>query len=215
MFTGIIEEIGTITSIRKKGDGIVLSVKAPKSSKELKIDSSIAISGVCETVVAKKGNVVDVVAVEETLKKTTLGNLKKNSKVNLELPIRFNARLGGHLVLGHVDSFGSVTAIEQRSTSWMFSIKIPKQFLKYVVPVGSIAVDGVSLTIAELEKDIVRISIIPHTMEHTIFGSYQPGTEVNLEFDIVGKYIERFTMLQDSQSRPELFTERNLREMGF
>jgi len=215
MFTGIIEEIGTITSIGKKGDGIILSVKAPKSSKELKIDSSIAISGVCETVVAKKGNVVDVVAVEETLKKTTLGSLTKGSKVNLELPIRFNERLGGHLVLGHVDSFGSVTAIEERSTSWMFSIKIPKQFLKYVVPIGSIAVDGVSLTIAELENDIVRISIIPHTMEHTIFGSYQTGTEVNLEFDIVGKYIERFTMLQDSQSRPDMFTERNLREMGF
>ncbi len=111
--------------------------------------------------------------------------------------------------------FAGRTAIEQRSTSWMFSIKIPKQFLKYVVPIGSIAVDGVSLTIAELENDIVRISIIPHTMEHTIFGSYQPGTEVNLEFDIVGKYIERFTMLQDSQPRPDMFTERNLREMGF
>ncbi|HMD13404.1 MAG TPA: riboflavin synthase, partial [Bacteroidota bacterium] len=178
-------------------------------------DSSIAIRGVCETVVAKKGTVVDVVAVEETLKKTTLGNLTKGSKVNLELPIRFNERLGGHLVLGHVDSFGSVIGIEQRSTSWMFSVKIPKPFLKYVVPIGSIAVDGVSLTIAELKNDIVRISIIPHTMEHTIFGSYQSGTEVNLEFDIVGKYIERFTMLQDSQSRPDMFTERNLREMGF
>src|ERR1700690_3617073 len=95
MFTGIVEEIGTITSIKKKGDGIILSVKAPKSSKELKIDSSIAINGVCETVIAKKGNVVDVVAVEETLKKTTLGSLKKGSTVNLELPLRFNERLGG------------------------------------------------------------------------------------------------------------------------
>ena len=215
MFTGIIEEIGSITSVKKMGDGILLSVKAPKLSKELKVDGSIAINGVCETVIAKKGNIVNVVAVEETLKKTTLGILKKGSNVNLELPIRFNERLGGHLVLGHVDAVGHVAAIEERTTSWMFSVKTPKQFLRYVVPIGSIAIDGVSLTIAELENDIVRISIIPHTMENTIFGLYHSGSEVNLEFDVVGKYIERFTTHQEGQNRRNVFTERTLREMGF
>ncbi|MDI6766686.1 MAG: riboflavin synthase [Bacteroidota bacterium] len=216
MFTGIIEEIGTIASLKKIGDGIRIEVAAPKSLKELKINDSVAINGVCQTVVLKTKDSFVVEAVEETLKKTTLGSLNQKTKVNIELPTRLNARLGGHLVLGHVDTVGEIVKVNKKKNSWLCQIRFPKEFRKYTVPIGSIAIDGVSLTIVELIDNNIIVSIIPHTMANTIFPSYKVGTKVNLEFDIIGKYIERFVSEPTSNyyQKPPL-SEKDLRDGGF
>jgi riboflavin synthase len=215
MFTGIIEEIGLVEQIVSLGDGRRIHICAPRSSQELQINDSVAINGVCLTVVKKQSEVIETVAVEETLKKTTLGGLSVGGSVNLELPMRLNERLGGHLVLGHVDSIGTVSNIERRETSWMFTVQIPHQYSRYVVQVGSIAIDGVSLTVAEIEGDLVRVSIIPHTMENTIFQHYAIHDTVNLEFDIVGKYIERLTIGEKIIVGKPFPTEQELRELGY
>jgi riboflavin synthase len=209
MFTGIIQEIGKVTNLHQRGGGISFAVAAPRSSKELKVNDSVAINGVCQTVVAKEGTSFSVVAVEETLAKTTLRELRAQASVNIELPLQLGDRLGGHLVSGHVDTVGVIESIERRETSWFFGISIPSQFRRYVIPVGSIAVDGVSLTIASVEGSMVGVSIIPHTMENTIFTSYSPKSKVNLEFDMIGKYIEQMVITSnpagsDSISRDQL-----------
>ena len=191
MFTGLIEEPGAIKSIKHKGGSVVFTVEGKKTVKSLRIDQSIAVEGVCLTVIKKSTKTFDVQAVEETLKKTTLGKLLPGSLVNLERPLLLSDRLGGHFVLGHVDGLGKVTGLEFRESSWIFRIQVPKKFAHHLVPVGSIAVNGVSLTMAEVKSNIFAVSIIPHTMEVTTFKLLQPGTSVNIEFDILGKYVER------------------------
>jgi len=212
MFTGIVKEIGTINSVQKKGGGLLIRVSAPKCSLDLDIDDSVAMNGVCQTVIAQNGKTFEVEAVEETLKKTTFGSLKNGDKVNLELPMKLNDHLGGHLVLGHVDTIGKIESIKKQDSSWWITIQIPKQFTHYVIPVGSIAIDGVSLTIAEVGKSTISVSIIPHTFESTIFKAYRKGTDVNLEFDIIGKYIER--LLARSYGKDKL-TEKEMQELGY
>jgi len=192
MFTGLVEEAGTIKGMKERQGSIVFSVGARKTSKGLGKDNSIAVNGVCLTVIKRRGQIFDVQAVEETLRKTSLGFLKVGSRVNLERPLRASDRLGGHFVLGHVDGTGKVVEIEDRKSSWMFWFGYPKKFRKYLIPVGSIAVDGVSLTIASLREREFGVSIIPYTMDHTIFGQYKIGTTVNLEFDVLAKYSESF-----------------------
>ncbi|TAK55828.1 MAG: riboflavin synthase [Bacteroidetes bacterium] len=216
MFTGIIEEIGTIVGMKQLGGGVRFRVSAPMYSPELKVNDSVSINGACHTVVWRTEREFEVDSVEETLKKTNLGRLQTGSKVNLELPMRLNERLGGHLVLGHVDSTGNITAIEKRENSIMYSIEVSKEFARYLIPVGSIAVDGVSLTIAEVKEHIARVSIIPHTSENTIFNRYEVGSVVNIEFDLIGKYIERMihSSGKDSQAASRL-TESVLREHGY
>jgi len=216
MFTGLVEEVGTVSGVKRKGGGIVLTVSASTCARALRVNDSVAINGVCQTVVGKKRGTFDVVAVEETLKKTTFGSLRKGAKVNLELPMRLNERLGGHIVLGHVDDVGTVVGIERRETSWMYSIQLPGGCARYVVPVGSIAIDGVSLTVAELEGDVVRVSIIPHTLLHTTFRWYAVSRRVNIEVDVIGKYVERL-LKTDSAGRGggSALSERTLRDSGF
>jgi riboflavin synthase len=212
MFTGIIKEIGTIASVRKKGVGLILTVNAPECAIELNIDDSVAVNGVCQTVISKTKKLFEIEAVEETLKKTTFVTLKAGSTVNLELPMKLNDHLGGHLVLGHVDTVGSIQSIKNRGDSWWISVQIPKQYSRYVIPVGSIAIDGVSLTIAEVSETTISVSIIPHTMRNTIFATYKKGSRVNLEFDMIGKYIER--LLQRSSEDKKLTAE-DMRKLGY
>lgn len=214
MFTGIIEELGIVEKKESTGGGFRFRIRAPQSARELRIHDSVSINGACHTVVQRDGQSFEVESVEETLKKTSLRLLDAGSAVNLELPLRLNERLGGHLVLGHVDATGSVQSIEPRGSSWIFRILIPQEFQRYVIPVGSIAIDGVSLTIAGIQGPVIMVSIIPHTMDNTIFRSFRPGTVVNLEFDMVGKYIER--MLAGTPSGGKIvLKEGNLREMGY
>jgi riboflavin synthase len=216
MFTGIIEEIGIIENVKPSGSGVRLAVRAPKSASELKIHDSVDINGACHTVVWRDDNSFEVESVEETLKKTGIGNLKPGDQVNLELPMRLNERLGGHLVLGHVDTTGKILRIEKREGSWFIFITIPSEFEQYVVPVGSISIDGVSLTIATLEGNTLAVSIIPYTMDNTIFKFYKNGSAVNIEFDIVGKYVERMTKQDGINTQPRsTLNEGSLREMGY
>jgi riboflavin synthase len=193
MFTGIIQEIGVVAGVVRRAGGIVLSVRAPGSAKELKVDDSVAVNGVCQTVVRCGGDTFEVEAVEETLRKTTLGSLNHGAMVNLELALRVGDRLGGHLVQGHVDCVGEIVAVEKRPMSWMVMVGFPEAFSRYLIPVGSIAVDGISLTVAAVENGRFTVSVIPHTLEKTTLADVAAGRNVNLEFDLVGKYIERLT----------------------
>ncbi len=214
MFTGIITEIGSVRSIERRGGGIGLTIHAPQCAGELHVNDSVAVSGVCQTVIFKDRTTFHVEAVEETLRKTTLGELATGSFVNLELPLRFSDRLGGHLVAGHVDSVGVIKQIEVQLSSHLISISYPLEFSKYLIPVGSIAVDGISLTVARLEGGTFTVSVIPHTLEHTTLGKAREGTRVNLEFDLVGKYIERIVTEGKEGSAKEGITAEKLARWG-
>ena len=190
MFTGIVEEMGKVKSMTARGDGLRFIFQARTVMKGLRRDNSIAVNGTCLTVVSRTATTFAVDAVKETLTKTSLGALQAGSFVNLERPVSLHQRLGGHLVQGHVDTTGTIVKRTDLEASWMFRIRFDKKFRKYLIPVGSITVDGVSLTVARLHAQEFEVAIIPYTMEHTIFHTYRPSSRVNLEFDLIGKYIE-------------------------
>lgn len=190
MFSGIVEETGTVEQAICRGGSFVFAISAKKTLKGLKADDSISVNGVCLTVVKRNRNLFQVQAVEETLRKTNLGALKAGSKVNLERALAVSDRLSGHYVLGHIDCVGRIRHIERRRSSKLFWVQYPKKFRKYLVRVGSIAVDGVSLTISHLKPAAFAVSIIPHTLDITTFGTLKEGATVNLEFDVLGKYLE-------------------------
>ncbi|CUU05762.1 riboflavin synthase alpha chain [Candidatus Kryptobacter tengchongensis] len=192
MFTGIIEEVGKVKSVVQKGKARVFAISSEKLLNDIKIGDSVAVNGVCLTVFEKLNEYFKVEAVEETIKKTNLGNLKTGDRVNLELSLKLGDRLGGHIVLGHVDTTGVIENILKLKNSWIFDIKFPSEFRKYIIPKGSIAVDGISLTIAEVDDSKFKVSIIPFTWENTNLKFKRSGDRVNLEFDFFGKYIESF-----------------------
>ncbi len=191
MFTGIIEEIGTIKEINGSSAGArKFRIGCRKVLEDLSIGDSLSVNGVCLTIVDKIKGEVDVEAVEETIKKTTLGGLTIGDPVNLERAAAMSSRLGGHLVQGHVDATGKVLSIGKLPMSWMFRFRVPKPLMRYVIPVGSIAVNGVSLTVAEKLSDTFTVAIIPHTFENTVFKSLRVGSLVNIEIDMIAKYVE-------------------------
>lgn len=190
MFTGIVEAIGEVVALKKEGTNIHFTVKS-KLSKTLKIDQSVSHNGVCLTVVQKDNTTHTVTAIKETLDITTLAQLRKGSKVNLERAMQSGARLDGHMVQGHVDQTATVTKIVAKDGSWDVHFEfnaIPKFTL---VDKGSVCIDGTSLTVVKAKGRKFSVSIIPYTFEHTIFSTYIAGTPVNIEFDIIGKYVER------------------------
>ena len=191
MFTGLIEEIGIIKSLRSQSNNLLITVQANKVMDQLKIDDSVSVNGVCQTVVKISDMTFDVVAVQETLSKTTFRDFTISRKVNLERALRLGDRLGGHIVQGHVDSIGTVSRIDSSEGSKQIWIEFPIQFSQYVVPIGSICIDGVSLTVARVEGNKLMVAVIPHTLDVTILRSLTSGNKVNLEFDILGKYIEK------------------------
>ena len=190
MFTGIIEEIGEINTIKKDGTNLQFTIKS-NLSKSLKVDQSVAHNGVCLTVVKCDKNSHTVTAIKETLDITTLSQLKKGYKVNLERATQAGARLDGHMVQGHVDQTASIINIEEKDGSWNFHFEFDKKPLFTLVNKGSVCIDGTSLTVVKSKKKKFSVSIIPYTFEHTIFSTYKIGTRVNIEFDIIGKYVER------------------------
>jgi riboflavin synthase len=194
MFTGIIEEIGEITAVKKDGTNIHFTVKS-KLSKSLKIDQSVSHNGVCLTVVKKDAATHTVTAIKETLDITTLAHLKKGSKINLERAMQAGARLDGHMVQGHVDQTATVTKIESKNGSWNFYFEFNSKPHFSLVNKGSVCIDGTSLTVVKSTAKKFSVSIIPYTFEHTIFSNYQIGNQVNIEFDIIGKYVERLMKL--------------------
>lgn len=192
MFTGIVEEVGRVKLIIPKGKAKVFAISSKKLLGDVKIGDSVAVNGVCLTVFEKLNDHFKVEAVEETIKKTNLGSLKTGDRVNLELSLKLGERLGGHIVLGHVDTTGLIENIIKLQNSWVFEIKFPSEFEKYVIPKGAISVDGISLTIADVNDDKFKVSIIPFTWENTNLRFKKTGDRVNLEFDFFGKYVENF-----------------------
>ncbi len=191
MFTGLVEETGVLLNKKAAGEGYKLTVKAGKVMDDLDIGSSICVNGVCLTVVERTRDSFTVDAIEETLKKTNLGKISAGDRINLERPLKADARLGGHFVLGHVDIIGEVKSIEELSNSHFITIEFPGEFKHYLVYVGSVAIDGVSMTVARLEGNRFSVGVIPHTWKETVFSSKKIGDTVNLEFDVLGKYVER------------------------
>ncbi len=194
MFTGIIEELGVITSIEKSRENLNITIKANLTS-ELKIDQSVAHNGVCLTVVDIKGDEYTVTAINETLSKTTLGELKKGDIVNLERGMKLGARLDGHIVQGHVDQTAICTEVIERQGSWEYTFEYDPSFQNITIEKGSITINGVSLTVVNSEKNSFSVAIIPYTFDHTNFKLIKKGTRVNLEFDVIGKYVKRLTEL--------------------
>lgn len=190
MFTGIIEELGKVTELQQENGNLQITVEADFSS-ELKIDQSVAHNGVCLTVVSCEKNSYSVTAIEETLKKTNLHNLQIGEWVNLERGMLMNARLDGHIVQGHVDQTGVCEKIEETNGSWNFVFSYDESLNNITIEKGSITVNGVSLTVVNSEKNQFSVAVIPFTFEHTTFQFLKPGDLVNLEFDVIGKYVKR------------------------
>ncbi|MED5579438.1 MAG: riboflavin synthase [Nitrospinota bacterium] len=191
MFSGIIEKIGKISGIEKNSDGARLSVSVDSFLDDVKLGDSIALDGACITVVSFDTSKFESDLSNETLNKTTLANLKVGDECNLEKALHLNERIGGHLVSGHIDGVGIVESIEKDGESFWFKIKANKQIMKYVVYKGSVAVDGISLTIAECDEDSFSVAIIPHTLECTTLNNKEVDSKVNLEVDMIGKYVEK------------------------
>ncbi len=190
MFTGIIESVATITDVVKDGSNIDFWVESA-IAQELKIDQSVAHNGVCLTVVAIDGDRYKVTAVDETLKKTSLNTWQKGTKVNLERSLKVGDRLDGHFVQGHVDAVATCTDKQQLEGSWLFSFTYPQAFAGLVIEKGSICLNGVSLTAFNTKGNNVTVTIIPYTYEHTNFSQLEVGSNINIEFDVLGKYLLR------------------------
>ncbi|HCY74821.1 MAG TPA: riboflavin synthase [Ignavibacteriales bacterium] len=204
MFTGLVEEKGKLKEKIPTGDGFQFVIEAKLVLEDLQIGSSIAVNGCCLTVVKITGNTFAVDTIEETLRKTNLGVLKQGMSVNLERPLAAEARLGGHFVLGHIDTTGKVEDIKALSNSHWLAISFPEKFKQYLIYVGSVAIDGVSMTVAELKDNSFSVGIIPHTWKETIFADKKIGDTVNLEFDVLGKYVERI-MESKNQDESSIF----------
>ncbi|MCB2204275.1 riboflavin synthase [bacterium] len=212
MFTGIIEEQGRLLTVLPFGKGRKLEIEASTALEDCSIGDSIAINGVCLTVVAFSGRSFTVEAVEETMLKSTLGALQRGAAVNLERALRANGKLGGHFVQGHVDFTSEILGTEKRDDSWMVEVSFPESASANIIPVGSIAVDGVSLTVAEKFGGSFRVSVIPHTFAETLFHTYTRGTRVNIELDMIGKYVLNYVRSSTGESG---ITEGFLKNLGY
>lgn len=190
MFTGIVESLGEVITTRKEGTNLVISIQSTLAP-ELKIDQSVAHNGVCLTVTAIQENSYEIVAVAETLQKTNLGQLAPGQKVNLERAMAFNGRIDGHLVQGHVDSVGECISKTSQDGSWLYRFRFPANFAALVVEKGSLCINGVSLTVFNVTDNECSVAIIPYTYQHTNLSAVSAGSTVNLEFDILGKYVQR------------------------
>ena len=190
MFTGIIEALGTVVSLEREGTNVHLTVSCPFTS-ELQIDQSLAHNGVCLTVIAIEGDQYTVTTIDETLQRSNIGDLAPGDVVNLERCTQIGARLDGHIVQGHVDATGSVVSVEEQDGSWVYTLAYPESHRALLVEKGSVTINGVSLTVVDAGMETFSVAIIPYTYEETTFHTLKPGQRINLEFDIVGKYVMR------------------------
>jgi len=195
MFTGIIEEVGKVVKIEQRGENRRITIAAENTPKELKPGDSVAVSGVCLTALDIKPKSFCADLAPETWARTSFSRMHEGALVNLELPMKADGRFGGHIVQGHVDGVGKLIELERiaDSENWWLRIELPSEIEKYTVFKGSISIEGISLTIAKLEQNISTVAIIPHTVEITNLGSLKPGDPVNLEADLIAKYVEKMT----------------------
>jgi riboflavin synthase len=195
MFTGIIEDLGVVSNLKKELNNLHISIKSNITA-ELKIDQSVAHNGVCLTVIAINNDEYTVTAIKETLDKTNLSTLKVSDKVNLERAMKLGDRLDGHIVQGHVDQTAVCTEIEENNGSWVFTFNYDASLNNITIEKGSITVNGTSLTVVNSKRNSFSVAIIPFTYEHTNFNTFEIGTEVNLEFDVLGKYVAKLAELK-------------------
>jgi riboflavin synthase len=191
MFTGIVREVGRVVEVDAGDAGATLRIAAPETAARTEVGDSVAIGGVCLTAESVDGETMRFHAVSETLSRSTLGGLQAGDGVNVEPALRAGEPLGGHIVQGHVDGLGSVRAVEHEGEGVRMSFDAPPELLAYLVEKGSVTVDGVSLTVAGLEDDVFAVALVPHTLSVTTLGALAPGTQVNLEVDVLAKYVER------------------------
>lgn len=215
MFTGLVEEIGEVKSARLSGGNLILEIEAPGLSPQIRPGDSVNINGACQTAVEIDDHGFIVNTIAESLGKTNLGELRQGNNVNLELALRPDSRLGGHLVSGHIDCTGKLTSIRQIAGSWELEIAYPEEFSELVVPKGAIAINGVSLTITLSKPGKFGVSIIPHTWEMTNFPHMKQGDKVNLEFDLIGKYIQNMIKPYKNKAQSGTITSETFRRAGF
>jgi riboflavin synthase len=215
VFTGLIEEIGILEEANKGAKSAQLTISANKVLQDIKLGDSVSTNGVCLTVVRFSNNSFTVDVMPETMRRSNLKNLKHGNKINLERALKLGDRLGGHIVSGHIDGVGLVRAIEEEDNATWVTIEAESEIMRYIIEKGSIAIDGTSLTVAYVDNKAFKVSIIPLTRDETTLLSKKVGDEVNLECDMVGKYIERFTMFnKDNDNRREINMD-FLKENGF
>ncbi|MGP4069398.1 riboflavin synthase [Halobacillus sp. B29] len=215
MFTGIIEEIGSLHSIKSKTESLELSISAEKVLSDVKLGDSISINGVCLTVTSYTDRSVEFDIMPETYRATNLSELKQGSPVNLERAMAAGGRFGGHLVSGHIDGTGTIVSKKPESNAVYYEIEMSEELIHYFVYKGSIAVDGTSLTVFGVEGSRVTISLIPHTMEHTVLGQKETGDRVNIECDMIGKYVAHFLKGDHSAQPKSTMTKQFLSDNGF
>ena len=220
MFTGIIEHSGTIEALALNDDGGRITIHAPSVAPSLAVSNSIAVNGCCLTIVDLHNGRLSADLSGETIRKTSFGakdgELKKGARVNLEQPLTAGKEFGGHFVLGHVDTIGRVTRLTPEGENWWFGVEVPEGFARYVVPKGSITIDGISLTLASWHDNVAEVAVIPYTYQHTNIRDRKPGDAVNLEGDVLGKYVERYLQQRDIAAPAESpLTVARLLEEGF
>ena len=215
MFTGIVEELGTIRSIRRGAASAVLSIGAEAVLSDLRIGDSVAVNGVCLTATGVDGSGFTADVMHETLQRSSLGALGPGSRVNLERAMAADGRFGGHIVSGHIDGTGTIAERRRDDNAVWYTVSAPPALLRYIVEKGSIAIDSISLTVASVEADRFSVSVIPHTAAVTLLGAKGPGDVVNLETDIIGKYVERLLRPADTPAARSGISLEFLAENGF
>ncbi|WP_033827817.1 riboflavin synthase [Bacillus andreraoultii] len=215
MFTGIVEELGTIQSITKKRNTLALTIQGKKVLEEVQIGDSIAVNGVCLTVTTFDANTFQVDVMPETFNATSLSVLKRGCTVNLEQAMAANGRFGGHFVTGHVDGIGTILKREPHENAIYYHITYPSTYRHLLLMKGSIAVDGTSLTVFGIDENYFTVSIIPHTGEQSVIGLKKVGDIVNLEFDLIGKYLHQFLLVNHNDQQPERISKAFLQKNGF
>ncbi len=215
MFTGIIEHLGTVESLKANAEGGRLTIHAPGVAERLEVSKSIAVNGCCLTVVEMDGEYFSADLSGETLRKTSLGEWKPGTRVNLEQPLTAGKEFGGHFVLGHVDTVGRVMRLAPEGENWWYGVEIPESFARYIVPQGSITIDGISLTVARWDGRVAEVAVIPFTYEHTNIRDKKIGDAVNLEGDVLGKYVERYLEARSNAKPASHLTVEQLVTQGF
>lgn len=215
MFTGIIEHLGTAHSLRLHPEGGRLTIHAPTVAPHLAIANSIAVDGCCLTVVQLDGEHFSADLSTETIRKTSIVQWRTGTRVNLEQPMTAGKEFGGHFVLGHVDTVGLVTRLDPEGENWWYGVEVPEAFAKYIVPQGSLAIDGISLTVARWNRRVAEIAIIPFTYQHTNIQGKKIGDAVNLEGDVLGKYVERYLEARSGAKPSSQLSIEQLVSQGF
>jgi riboflavin synthase len=215
MFTGIIEEIGVVDKVSPISGGKRITINASAIMDGLRVDDSVSVAGVCLTAVDIAPRSFTVEAVGETLQKSTLFDCKSSVLVNLERAMKLGDRLGGHLVQGHVNGIGIVTQMKSRGENWYMEVSIPDDLKRYVVSEGSIAIDGISLTVARIKNTTIGISIIPHTFKNTTLSKIRIGYKCNIETDLIGKYLEKWYVHRSDHPGKSKMSEKWLKDIGY